>query len=78
MFKRHIYIGLCLFIAHPLQTIWNHRMMQYTLCNLYRSEIAEILGVSQLAPGLVLLSPVGYMGQTGTLFFFSSKFSKSA
>ena len=26
--------------------------------NLYRSEIAAILGVSQLAPGLVLLSPV--------------------
>ena len=32
--------------------------MQYILFNLYKSEIAEILGVSQSAPGLVLLSPV--------------------
>ena len=46
---------ICLFIAHPYLTIWNHRRMQYTLFNLYRSGIAEILGVSQLAPGLVLL-----------------------
>ena len=43
--------------------------MQYTLFNFYRSEIAEILGVSQLAPGLVLLSPV-YGAKWDTIFFF--------
>ena len=59
---------ICLFIGHPLQTIWNHHRMQYTLFNLYRSEIAEILGVSQLALALSYLAP--YTGQTGTLFFF--------
>ena len=61
-------IYICLFIAHPLQTIWNHRRMQYTLFKLYRSEIAEILGVSQLAPGLVPHSHV-YGTNWDTIFF---------
>ena len=42
--------------------------MQYTLFNLYRSEIAEILRVSQLAPGLVPLSSV-YGANWDTFFF---------
>ena len=42
--------------------------MQYTLFNLHRCEIAEILGMSQLAPGLVLLSPV-YGENWDTIFF---------
>ena len=43
--------------------------MQYTLFNLYRSEISEILGVSQSGPRLVLLSPV-YGAKWDTIFFF--------
>ena len=66
-FKRHIIYVY--FIAHPHLTICNHDRIQYTLFSLYRSEIAEILGVSQLAPGLVLLSPV-YGENAGHLFFF--------
>ena len=38
--------------------------MQYTLFSLYRSKIAEILEVSQLALGLVLLK------DWDTIFFF--------
>ena len=42
--------------------------MQYTLFKLYRSEIADILGVSQLVPGLVPLSPVD--GANWDTFFY--------
>ena len=64
-----VYVYVCLFIAHALQTIWDHHRMQYTLFNLHRSEIAEILGVSQLTPDIVLLSPV-YGANWDTMFFF--------
>ena len=42
--------------------------MQYILFKLYKSEIADILGVSQLALGLVPLSPV-YGANWDTIFF---------
>ena len=48
--------------------------MQYTLFIFYRSEISEIIGESQLAPGLVPLSPV-YVENWDP--FFSHKLSKS-
>ena len=52
-------------------------MMQYALFNLYRSEFAEILGVSQLAPGIVLLSPLyGANFLTKPFFRFPLSFNK--
>ena len=43
-FKTSCLKGIYMFIySSPLQTIWNHRRMQYTLFNLYKSEIALIL-----------------------------------
>ena len=52
-------------------SIWNHRRIQYILLNLYRTEIAEIVGVSQIAPGLVSLSPV-YGANWDTICFLKN------